>query len=193
MSQPPFPNEYLKRLVGASDQKACVVCYKPTQTVLLAANKVDFFYVCAAHLKDSSFASPVHPEKYTQLLENRKEKEKSLVLAREKVELNKPYAWDKIVSSVSWKSKDKDAKDDKDKAGKETYESMVKNHEAAKKELAELNEQIANFDFKTFKLDKDMYKGRVNSYIQTRVKAARQKEMQNPSFFPSVPSGTPQR
>lgn len=191
MSQPPFPNEYAKRLVGTSDGKACIVCFKPTSVVLLAANKADFFYVCGSHLKDASFASPVHPEKYNELLEKRKTQEKNLVQAREKVELNKPYAWDKL---VSWGKKDS-KKDDKDKEepSKETYDSMVEKLEQAKKDLAETNDAIAAFDFKTFKLDKDMYKGRVNNHIQAKVRAARQKEMQNPSFFPTAPSGAPQK
>ncbi|KAF3989650.1 hypothetical protein FT663_02744 [Candidozyma haemuli var. vulneris] len=192
MSQPPFPNEYNKRLVGAADEKACVVCYKPTQTVLLAANKADFFYICAAHLKDVSFASPVHPERYNELLEQRKTQEKSLVQAREQVELNKPYAWDKLVSWGKKKDKDEDTKDDKDKP-KKSYESHVSHLEQVKKELGETNDQIAAFDFKCFKLDKNMYKARVNSHIQARVRSARQKEMQNPSYFPSVPTGTPQK
>lgn len=190
MSQPPFPNEYAKRLVGASDGKACVVCFKPTSVVLLSANKVDFFYICGSHLKDTSFASPVYPDKYNQLLEQRLSQEKALVQAREKVELNKPYAWDKL---VSWGKKDK--KDDKetDKPAKETYESMVEKHEQAKKDLAETNDAIAAFDFKNFKLDKNMYKTRVNGHIQAKVRSARQKEMHNPSFFPSVPSAAPQK
>lgn len=195
MAQPPFPNEYLSRLVGDSDSKACTVCYKPTTTVLLASNKADFFYICPFHLKDDSFGTPIHPESYTKLLLERQALEKKMEAADRKAELNKPYSWNKIMNTIGWSKDDKkddkdDNKDDKkdEKKSIDSYKALVAEATVLKNELSTLNETIANFKFKNYKLNKDIYRMRVNGLLQAKAKARRQQEMQNPSFFPSAPS-----
>lgn len=191
MSAPPFPNEYLLRLVADSDSKACTVCYKPTTSVLVASNQGDFFYICPAHLKDGSFSSPIHPESYAKLLTEEKELEKKVVVANETAEANKPYSWNKIMTSMGWKSTkttEEASKDAETKTKEKTYEALLAELIELKKQLATLKESIANFKFKNYKLNGDIYKMRINNHIQARVKAKRQQEMQDPSFFPSAPT-----
>lgn len=193
-SQAPFPNEYQKRQVSESDAKACSVCFKPASTVLLSANKGDYFYICPSHLKDASFGTPIHPDMYTKLLETRKDTENQMKDALAKAEANRPYSWNKLVNSINWsKPKASDAKgedppkEDKDKNA--TYESLLAQLDKLKKQLADLDQQIAEFSFKNYQLHKDIYKMRVNNYIQAQWKIKRQKEMQDPSFFPQAPTG----
>lgn len=195
--QPPFPNEYQKRLVSESDSKACNVCYKPTCTVLLASNQVDFFYVCPSHLKDVSFCSALHPEAYTKLLEERKALEKQVKDAMTEAEAHKPYPWTNIMNTIGWNKKDKDKlpkKDDEnaskeEKEGTKEYESLIAAVRQHKSDLADLDEKIASFSFKKYQLNKDVYRIRVNNYIQGQLRAKRQKEIHDPSFFPQAPTG----
>lgn len=67
--QPPFPNKYHVKLVASLDSKACLICYKPATTVLLADGNGDFFYTCPQHLLDNQFANAIHPQEYTELLD----------------------------------------------------------------------------------------------------------------------------
>lgn len=194
-SQPPFPNEYLKRQVSESDAKACSVCYKPASTVLLSSNQGDFFYICPSHLKDASFCTPIHPDAYNELLEKRKDIEKQAKDASVKAEANRPYSWNKLVNTINWnKAKPAEAgkdaitpKEDKDKSV--TYENLLAELDKLKKELAALDQQISTFSFKNYQLNKDIYRMRINGYIQAQWKIKRQKEMQDPSFFPQAPTG----
>lgn len=191
MSAPPFPNDYLLRLVAESDSKACLICYKPTTSVLLAGNKGDFFYVCPGHLKDESFSRPIHPESYTKLLNEQKELEKKIVTANEVAEANKPYSWNKIMTSMGWKTDKKSedtTKSAETQAKEKTYEALLAELNELKKQLATLKESITGFKFKNYKLSGDIYKMRINNHIQARVRAKRQQEMHNPSFFPSAPT-----
>lgn len=193
-SQPPFPNEYQRRQVGESDAKACTVCYKPASTVLLSANQGDFFYICPSHLKDTSYCIAIHPETYTKLLQQRGDTDKQVKEALAKAEANKPYSWNKLVNTISW-NRAKPAEAEKDVGPKEekeknaTYEHLVAELDKLKKQLAELDLQIANFSFKNYQLNKDIYRMRVNNHIQAQWKIKRQKEMQDPSFFPQAPTG----
>lgn len=197
MSEPPFPNEYTLRRVAESDAKACVICYKPTATVLLAANKADFFYICASHLQDASFAQPVHPASYTELVAQRKLLEGKYAAAHAAAEAKRPYLWNKLMSKWGWteekakatekEAKDKDAKDAKG----DTYEELARAAAALKQELDGVAAAVDAFVFKTHNLNKDMYKMRLNSHLQAQARARRQAAMREPLFFPAAPTGAP--
>ncbi|KEF61816.1 uncharacterized protein A1O9_03386 [Exophiala aquamarina CBS 119918] len=55
----PFPNTYHLRTVASTSAKSCYICLKPSEKVLITPNNKDFFYICASHLSDRGFASPV--------------------------------------------------------------------------------------------------------------------------------------
>lgn len=193
MSTPPFPNEYQLRLVAESNAKACLVCYKPTTSVLLAGNSADFFYVCPGHLKDESFSIPIHPDSYTKLLSEKAELEKKVVEANSKADANKPYSWNKIMTSMGWKSEKKleeDSKSDDAKVKEKTYEALLDEASDLKKQLATLNDNISTFKFKNYRLNADIYKMRINSHIQAKMRAKRQLEIQSGSIFPSAPTNS---
>lgn len=193
MSAPPFPNDYQLRLVAESHSKACLVCFKPTTSVLVAANSADFFYICPSHLNDETFSSAIHPESYTKLLGDKADLEKKIVAANEKADANKPYSWNKIMTSMGWKNEknqDKEATTDESKAKEKTYEALLAEAADLKKQLATLNDAIATFKFKNYRLNADIYKMRINSHIQAKVRAKRQQEIQSGSIFPSAPTNS---
>lgn len=209
----PFPNAYTSRLVAASDSKACLVCFKPTTTVLVASNKVDFFYICSSHLKDKAFAEPIHPEEYLELIKERdniEKKVKTLTLQASKI---KPYSWNKVMSNFGWdngtnsdtksetkneiKKETRTEIDDKDNNNDQTnsekgqqtsYELLIKETEDLERKVALINELIAVYKFKNFKLEISVYRNRINSHLQVQSRARRQQEVQTPGFFPLAPS-----
>lgn len=193
----PFPNDYQLRLVANSDSKPCHVCYKPSTSVLLAANNADFFYICPAHLKDETFCSCVHSEAYTKLLNEKRELEKKVVDASEAAEAHKPYSWNRIVTSMGWSDKKEETNKDKKEDNKEkkdepqkakTYEALMTELDVLKRQLSAVKESIASFQFKRFTLHSDIYKMRINSYLQARARTRRQQEIHSDLFFPSAPS-----
>lgn len=201
MTTTPFPNTYISRLVAAMASKSCSVCYKPTTTVLVASNNADFFYICENHLKDKSFAEPIQPKEYQLLIKEKLELETDLRGVNKKASSVKPYSWNKVISNFSWESaqleqqkdnNDKNTKDteQKDSSQKEngSYEELVKESNDLDKKLAKLNESIASFKFKNYKLNPSVYKMRLNSHLQAQVRLRRQQEVQTPGFFPQAPT-----
>ncbi|GAV56263.1 hypothetical protein ZYGR_0BB00400 [Zygosaccharomyces rouxii] len=56
-------NEYTARKVGIKDMQPCMVCHKPTTTVLYSG--VDWFYTCDIHLQDNpQFVTPLYSKEY---------------------------------------------------------------------------------------------------------------------------------
>lgn len=180
MSAPPFANEYALRMVAENDSKACNTCYKPTNTVLLSSNQKDFFYVCEQHLKDETFATAVQPEEYKELIKEKAKLTGDLAQWKYDMDKIKPYAWTKLVSNLSL-SKEKDGKEN------EEYKELSIKIMANNERLNQLNEQIKNYKFKQYKLDKDIYKIRINNFIQMQMNKKRQQKIHSTNYFPSVP------
>ena len=109
-----FPNHYHARLVAEKDFKACTLCFKPTTTVLISQNKVDFFYVCPLHLKDEHFSTAIRPDEYKGLETKREELDKKIEDSRKRVERLRPYAWN-FLSSMLGSKKGEGTEVDKDK------------------------------------------------------------------------------
>lgn len=209
MGEPPFPNEYNLRIVGESDSKSCNVCFKPTTSVLLSSNKVDFFYVCPNHLKDESYAKPIYPDSYNSLIKEKIELQGDLSTLNADLKLVEPYVWNKLMSNIpGFKSKqstanDKDNNNDDDgdknkdsgkelekstsKSNKEKYEQLKQKIKENNKQLTDIDSKLVNFEFKKFKLNNDIYKIRINNLIQSKFKQKKAKEISTPGFFPSVP------
>lgn len=203
MSAPPFPNEYRCRQVADADLRPCSICFKPTSTVLLASNKADHFYVCPLHLKDKSFASPIIPDNYTQLLTDKTRLEGEVHQANNLADANRPYSWNKLMSNIGWNEsqtgnpKDgagdslKDSETEKTEAKKKnTYEQYVAQANELKKKLADVNSAISAFQFKQFVLVKDVYRMRINNTLQAKNRVRKVQAPVQESLniaFPSVP------
>ncbi|ELQ33097.1 hypothetical protein OOU_Y34scaffold01003g16 [Pyricularia oryzae Y34] len=119
MSSSPFPNVYTHRKVADTASKGCNICYKPTTSVLITPEKQDFFYVCAIHLKDKNFATPIIDHAAIEArLKAEAEAKKKKELDEEVERVKKEYAEkQKAKAEKDDKGKDKDQKEqDKDKA-----------------------------------------------------------------------------
>lgn len=119
MSSSPFPNVYTHRKVADTASKGCNICYKPTTSVLITLEKQDFFYVCAIHLKDKNFATPIIDHAAIEArLKAEAEAKKKKELDEEVERVKKEYAEkQKAKAEKDDKGKDKDQKEqDKDKA-----------------------------------------------------------------------------
>lgn len=185
----PFPNEYSLRLVAESDSKACVICYKPSSSVLISTNGVDFFYICPSHLVDDSFAAPIHPVEYQELIQKKAKVAGDTAQCKHDMELVRPYTINRLITSIPG------LKPKKPEEGVETnlekFKKLESKHTELNNELTELSQKITDFKFKKFTLNKDIYRIRINNLIQHKVNQKRQMELNKPGFFPSVPSNQP--
>ncbi|KAG6012868.1 hypothetical protein E4U43_007607 [Claviceps pusilla] len=110
----PFPNLYTHRKVAETAAKACDVCYKPSSSVLITADKKDFFYVCPTHLKDTYFCTPKIDEaaikaKREKALAEETEKLKKEYQERQRRKKEKEEAKKKNEEVDKGKTKDEDA------------------------------------------------------------------------------------
>ena len=121
----PFPNIYHHRRVAATSAKPCMICHKPSTSVLITRDNKDFFYTCTGHLLDRGFAIPVVDEAE----EERKRKKEELDKAIEEVKKE----WEEKVKK---RRKDKKERDkDKDKANDEKEKTEEKEKDEKLKKL----------------------------------------------------------
>lgn len=175
----PFSNEYKLRKVANSNQKSCVVCYKPTPDVLITSNNLDFFYVCLSHLKDENFAVPMQNENFSQLTKLRDDLISLITKLSNDIEKKKPSAFSNLPGFK---------KDDKDK---EVYDNLIKEKQLHDKKLDDIKRSISEFQFKEYSLNDDIFKIRIKSYINKINAEKRAKEISNSNFFPTAPKNIP--
>ncbi|GAB0133346.1 hypothetical protein EsDP_00001758 [Epichloe bromicola] len=184
----PFPNLYIHRKVAETAAKACDVCYKPSSSVLITADKKDFFYVCPAHLKDTYFCTPKIDE---EAIKAKREK----ALAEKTEKLKKEY------EEKQRKKKEKESKknnDDKDK-DKTKEEVKGKGNNADEKDVIEKSESPSagegpaapNEETRLFELKSAFYRQRVQRKRQNEAAKRDRERVARPGYFPSVPSGPP--
>ncbi|KAG5927071.1 hypothetical protein E4U42_002658 [Claviceps africana] len=144
----PFPNLYTHRKVAETAARACDICYKPSSSVLITADKKvrrerlighqghrgradgrrttpvnhyaqDFFYVCPTHLKDGYFCTPKIDEAAVKA-----KREKAVAEEMEKVKAE--YQDRQRKKEEKDDSKKKDEKSDKDKTKDEDATKDIK-------------------------------------------------------------------
>ena len=186
--QPPFPNKYHVKLVASLDSKACLICYKPATTVLLADGNGDFFYICPQHLSDDQFANAIHPEEYTELLDQKQKLTEKKSKLEKDVETEKPYIWNTVAGYWKLKDNNKEKEKDKDKSTESKYEKLKQELNDVTKELEESSKKILEFKFKLYQLNQDIYKSRLMAHQKKKYNQQRAVKIQEEGFFPSVPS-----
>lgn len=179
---PLFPNKYQVKLVASSDSKSCTICYKPTTTVMLCENKLDFFYVCPQHLQDENFASPIHQPDYLELMKTKDELMKKKEKLDKDIEAESPYLWNKV--SDYWKKKEDNPKESE----KTKYEKLKDEMKEVLVDLEKNTNQIKEYKFKLYKLHDAMYKSRLMLHQKKKYNKERSEKMQQEGFFPSAPS-----
>lgn len=188
-------NIWHHRKVAETAAKGCMVCYKPSTSVLITPDNKDFFYICPSHLKDRNFALPTDDE--AKAIADKKKKEE---LDREIEAVKKEYD-EKMKKKQQKKDKskdkdkDKDAKDkDKDdkKSDKDEQERDDKIKALTDKADASSTAKAGTDDGpRVFQLQKHFYSMRLEKMRNAEAAKRNRERMRNPSLFPSVPSGNP--
>ncbi|KAE8310948.1 VPS4-associated protein 1 [Aspergillus transmontanensis] len=184
----PFQNIYHLRRVADTAAKACYVCHKPSSSVMITPDNKDFFYVCPVHLKDRHFCSPIVDTE----AEEKKKKEEALAKEIEKVK--KEYE----ERQKKKKDKSKEKKSDEESKKEEKPSSTDKQEGNDEKERDNKIESLKNSAQSTstsddgpriFALHKNFYQMRIDRLRNLEAAKRNRQRLQDPSFFPSVPSG----
>ncbi|CAG8176726.1 unnamed protein product [Penicillium nalgiovense] len=118
-------NVYHVRRVADTSAKACLICYKPSTSVMITPDNKDYFYVCPAHLQDKHFCSPIiNTEGQAKRL---KEEE----MAKEIEKVKKEYEEKQRRKKEREKVSSKDNKDEKDEKAKGKDEPKDKDKDAS--------------------------------------------------------------
>ncbi|GLI77631.1 hypothetical protein PoHVEF18_005922 [Penicillium ochrochloron] len=108
-------NVYHLRRVADTSAKACLICYKPSTSVMITPDNKDFFYVCPAHLQDRHFCSPiVDAESEAARLKEQQMAEEIEKVKKEYDEKQKRKKEREKQANKDEKDKEKDKKNDKD-------------------------------------------------------------------------------
>ncbi|KAJ5342023.1 hypothetical protein N7541_011147 [Penicillium brevicompactum] len=188
-------NVYHVRRVAETSAKACIICYKPSTTVMITPDNKDFFYVCPAHLQDRHFCSPIIDT------EGQAKRLKDAAMAEEIEKVKKEYEEkqrrkkERKASSKDEDEKDKDKDDSKDK-GKDTSETSNKDEKERDEKIASIQkgsgtETKPDDSPRVFSLHKNFYQMRIERLRSIEMAKRNQERMKNPSLFPSVPTGNP--
>lgn len=176
-------NEYTARKVALKDMQACLICHKPTTTVL--HNGPDWFYTCDIHLQDNpQFVTALYSTEYKEAVA----KLKSIKPPAEAVSVG----WDGWVSKLLKKDGSKD---------KEGKEKTPEDQAQVQKQYNEQLDLVARLQKQNrgYQLNPIMFDSRIQRK-QAEARAKEQKRLNDESYtntdpqeliekfaFPSVP------
>ncbi|TQB69885.1 hypothetical protein MPDQ_001289 [Monascus purpureus] len=190
-----LPNVWYLRRVAETGAKACLICCKPSTSVLITPDNKDFFYVCQVHLKDHNFCSPIiDAEK-----EAAKKKEEAMAQEIEKVKKEYEEKQRKKKEKEQENKKDKKSSDnDTDSQEKGKDESEISTSDDAKERDSKIQgiemagaQSKADDSPRIFALHKIFYQMRVDRLRNIEIARRNRERLKDPSFFPSVPNKTP--
>ncbi|KAE8353918.1 VPS4-associated protein 1 [Aspergillus coremiiformis] len=186
-----FQNNYHLRRVADTAVKSCYVCHKPSSSVLITPDNKDFFYVCPIHLKDRHFCSPIVDA------EEEEKKKKEEALAKEIEKVKKEYEEKQKRKKEKGKGKEKKS-DDESKNQEGSSNATNKKEQSDEKERDEKIESLkksassastSDDGPRIFALHKNFYQMRIDRLRNFEAAKRNRQRLQDPSFFPSVPSG----
>ncbi|CCD23284.1 Vfa1p NDAI_0B02490 [Naumovozyma dairenensis CBS 421] len=202
-------NEYVSRKVSLKDINGCLICQKPTTTVLYNKSGPDWFYTCDIHLQDNpEFVKPIYGKDY----ETKTNRLKSVQQELHRIQKNNdPSSWDGWVGKLFIKKnknqspdKDKDKDKDENKDGdnnnnKVGNESTGNRSDMLQREYQTLLDELTHLkqNNRKYQLDNSLYENRVQRRIRTqRIKetytATNPEELaQRLATFPNVPTDKP--
>ncbi|TKX18536.1 ATPase-like protein 17 [Elsinoe australis] len=176
-------NLWYHRRVADASARACMVCYKPSASVLITPDNKDYFYICPAHLKDRNFALPTEEE--AKAIEERKKKEE---MDNEIENIKKEYE-----EKLKRKQEKKKGKDDKkeEKKDEEKTEDQLEKEKQDKINAVSKQEGTAKVEDgpRVFRLQKNFYNMRLEKRRAAEMAKRNQERLRNPATFPAVPSG----
>ncbi|KAK6334282.1 hypothetical protein TWF730_003496 [Orbilia blumenaviensis] len=179
-----FQNVYIHRKVAEASSKPCMICFRPSTSVLITSCQKDFFYICPSHLNDRGFATAVIDEAAEA------EKRKNEEMAKELEKLKQEFEEKQKRKEEKKKDKDKD----KDKKGKE--KDKVKEEEEAEKvkieaEKAKAEKAVEAPSFSEYNLHRNFFNGRQQKYREKQIAKRNMERLKDPMSFPAVPRGDP--
>ncbi|KAK4867482.1 hypothetical protein LT330_000992 [Penicillium expansum] len=188
-------NVYHVRRVADTSAKACLICYKPSTSVMITPDNKDFFYVCPAHLQDKHFCSPIVDT------EGQAKRLKEEEMAKEIEKVKKEYEEKQRRKKEREKASSKDNKEEKDKGKDETKnkdasESNANDEKDRDDKIASIQkgsgtETKSDDSPRIFSLHKNFYQMRIDRLRNIEMAKRNQERLRQPSLFPSVPSGNP--
>ncbi|CEJ59429.1 hypothetical protein PMG11_08054 [Penicillium brasilianum] len=186
-------NIYHLRRVADTSAKACLICYKPSTSVMITPDNKDFFYVCPAHLQDRHFCSPIiDAESEAARLKEQKMAEEIEKVKKEYEEKQQRKKEREKQSGKDEKDKDKEKKNDKDNPkDKESTDSKTNDEKERDDKIDSLkkqNEMKPENGPRVFALHKTFYQMRIDRLRGIEMAKRNQERMKNPSLFPSVPN-----
>ncbi|KAL3232991.1 hypothetical protein RNJ44_04907 [Nakaseomyces bracarensis] len=197
-------NEYVKRKVALRDTQGCVLCHKPSTTVLFNKSGPDWFYTCDLHLQDNpQFAVPVYGTEYDEVVAKMKDTKRALSMVQTKGGLGNWDGWVNKFISTTNKKKEEDKKDSKEDSKEEKEKTKEENTPAnLQREYEQLLDRLTQLqkDTKRYKLSDVMFQNRVDLKERQRIKEIRIKkiqeqysntdptELETKFNFPSVPT-----
>ncbi|CAI7668256.1 unnamed protein product [Penicillium viridicatum] len=192
-----LPNVYHVRRVADTSAKACLICYKPSTSVMITPDNKDFFYVCPAHLQDKHFCSPIIDT------EGQAKRLKEEALAKEIEAIKKDYEEKQRRKKEREKASSKDNKEEKDKGKDEPKDKDKDASESNANDEKDRDDKIASIQKgsgtetksddspRVFSLHKNFYQMRIDRLRNIEMAKRNQERLRQPSLFPSVPSGNP--
>ncbi|KAJ5502206.1 hypothetical protein N7463_005080 [Penicillium fimorum] len=191
-------NVYHVRRVADTSAKACLICYKPSTSVMITPDNKDFFYVCPAHLQDKQFCSPIIDT------EGQAKRLKEEQMAKEIEKVKKEYEEKQRRKKEREKASSKDNKEEKEEKDKgkdepkdkDTSESNSKDEKDRDDKIASIQkgsgtETKSDDSPRIFSLHKNFYQMRIDRLRNIEIAKRNQERLRQPSLFPSVPSGNP--
>ncbi|EKV19714.1 UPF0589 protein [Penicillium digitatum] len=184
-------NVYHVRRVADASAKACLICYKPSSSVMITPDNKDFFYVCPAHLQDKHFCSPVVD------IEGQAKRLKQEEMAKEIEKVKKEYEEKQRRKKEREKASSKNSKEEKDKGkDKDPSESNANDEKDRDEKIASIRkgsetEKRPDDSPRIFSLHKNFYQMRIDRMRNIEMAKRNQERLRQPSLFPSVPSGNP--
>ncbi|KAG6087133.1 hypothetical protein E4U15_008297 [Claviceps sp. LM218 group G6] len=186
----PFPNLYAHRKVAETAAKACDICFKPSTSVLITADKKDYFYVCLTHLKDTYFCTPKIDE---AAIKAKKEK----ALAEEIEKVKKEYQEkqqkkkEKEEAKTSGKGDKSPAKDEDE--GKDSKTGSKESDATDGKSSVVEDTLRTQEEPRIFELKSTFYEQRLRRRRQAEAAKRDKERAAQVGNFPSVPSEPPTR
>ncbi|KAJ5665759.1 uncharacterized protein N7477_008207 [Penicillium maclennaniae] len=165
-------NVYHLRRVADTSSKACLICYKPSTSVLITPDNKDFFYVCPAHLQDRHFCSPI----INAEAEAARRKEEEMTKEIEKVK--------KEYEEKQKRKKERAAKDSKEKKDDKEKD---KSEEKEKDGNSEEDEKDRDEKVVTGHRSENFYQMRIDRLRNIELAKRNQERMKNPALFPLGP------
>ncbi|PYI34897.1 DUF1742-domain-containing protein [Aspergillus indologenus CBS 114.80] len=190
----PFQNTYHLRRVADTSAKSCYICYKPSTSVLITPDNKDFFYTCPSHLTDRNFCSPIIDAAEVEAKAKRDAMAKEIEKVKKEYEERQARKAKKSGDKEKEKEKEKDKdKDSKEKDGEDKDDKVAEKERDDKidaiKKSGDATTPSTDDSPRIFALHKNFYQMRIDRVRNAEVARRNRQRLQDPSFFPSVPSG----